>query len=137
MAHPRQKFSKYPPGYFSESSGKLFENGSHFSQNSPQNCNLGIFRGLKSKSGYFLGFSKNISDEHTYHFYIKSTPPPPWIQYIRVRTVYNVVDMLLLICDQAHMFVLRGKLVSWGRGGGGRGVCLPICSNIHTCIISV
>ena len=34
-----------------------------------------FFRGLKSKSGYFLGFSKNISDEHTYHFYIKSAPP--------------------------------------------------------------
>ena len=42
---------------------------------SPKNCNLGIFRGLKSKSGYFLGFSKKIFDEHTYHFYIKSAPP--------------------------------------------------------------
>ena len=31
-----------------------------------------FIRGLKSKSGYFLGFSKKISDEHTYHFYIKS-----------------------------------------------------------------
>ena len=35
----------------------------------------GIFGGLKSKSGYFLGFSKKISDEHTYHFNIKSPPP--------------------------------------------------------------
>ena len=34
---------------------------------------LGIFRALKSE--YFLGFSKNVSDEHTYHFYIKSAPP--------------------------------------------------------------
>ena len=48
----------------------LLENGSHFPQNSPQNCNLGIFRGLKSKSGYFRAFQK-FSDEHTYHFYIK------------------------------------------------------------------
>ena len=24
-----------------------------------------FFRGLKSKSGYFLGFSKKVSDEHT------------------------------------------------------------------------
>ena len=31
-----------------------------------------FFGGLKSKSGYFLGFSQKISDEHTYHFYIKS-----------------------------------------------------------------
>ena len=48
---------------FLGSSGKFLENGSYFSQNSPQNapknCSLGIFRGLKSKSGYFLGFSKN------------------------------------------------------------------------------
>ena len=29
---------------------------------------------LKSKSGYFLGFSKKISDKHTNHFYIKSPP---------------------------------------------------------------
>ena len=36
-----------------------------------------FFRGLKSKFGYFLGFSKIISDEHTYHFYIKSPPPGP------------------------------------------------------------
>ena len=35
-----------------------------------------FFRGLKSKSGYFLGFSKKISDEHTYHFYIKRPPSP-------------------------------------------------------------
>ena len=48
---------------FLGSSGKFLENGSP--QNSPKNCNLGIFRGLKSKSGYFLGFSKKISDEHT------------------------------------------------------------------------
>ena len=34
-----------------------------------------FFRGLKSKSGYFLGFSKRISDQHTYHFHIKSAPP--------------------------------------------------------------
>ena len=61
---------------FLGSSGKCLENRSHFSQNSPKNCNLGIFRGLKSKSGYFLGFSKKISNEHTYHFYIKSAPPP-------------------------------------------------------------
>ena len=33
-----------------------------------------FFRGLKSKSGYFLGFSKIISNEHTYHFHIKSPP---------------------------------------------------------------
>ena len=33
-----------------------------------------FFRGLKSKSGYFLGFSKKVSDEHTYHFYIESPP---------------------------------------------------------------
>ena len=30
-----------------------------------------FFRGLKSKSGYLFGFSKNIFDEHTYHFHIK------------------------------------------------------------------
>ena len=35
-----------------------------------------FFRGLKSKSGYFLGFSKKISDEHTYHFHIESAPLP-------------------------------------------------------------
>ena len=35
---------------------------------------LVFFRGLKSKSEYFLGFSKKISDEHAYHFYIKSEP---------------------------------------------------------------
>ena len=35
---------------------------------------LVFFKGLKSKSEYFLGFSKKISDEHTYHFYIKSEP---------------------------------------------------------------
>ena len=35
-----------------------------------------FFRGLKSKSGYFLWFSKKISYEHTYHFYIKNAPPP-------------------------------------------------------------
>ena len=34
-----------------------------------------FFGGLKSKSGDFLGFSKKISDEHTYHFNIKSGPP--------------------------------------------------------------
>ena len=33
---------------------------------------MGNFRGLKSKSGYFLGFSKKISDEHAYHVNIKS-----------------------------------------------------------------
>ena len=33
-----------------------------------------FFRGLKSKFRYFLGFSKKIFDEHTYHFYIKSPP---------------------------------------------------------------
>ena len=37
-----------------------------------------FFGGLKSKSGYFLGFSKKISDEHTYHFNIKS-PPGIWL----------------------------------------------------------
>ena len=43
----------------------------------PSNLQFGyFFRGLKSKSGYILGFSKKISDEHTYHFYIKSAPPP-------------------------------------------------------------
>ena len=36
------------------------KNGSHFPQNRPQNCNLGIFRALKSKSGYFLGFPKKF-----------------------------------------------------------------------------
>ena len=36
---------------------------------------LGIFRALKSKSEYFLGFFENVSYEHTYHFYIKSAPP--------------------------------------------------------------
>ena len=34
-----------------------------------------FFRGLKSKSGYFLGFSKKNFREYTYHFYIKSPPP--------------------------------------------------------------
>ena len=62
--------------------GKFLENGSDFSKNNPQNCNLGIFRGLKSKSGYFLGFPKKISDEHTYHFYIKSAPRGELISYI-------------------------------------------------------
>ena len=45
---------------FLGSSGKFLENESHFSQNSRQNCNLGVFRGLKSKFGYFLGFSKKF-----------------------------------------------------------------------------
>ena len=35
-----------------------------------------FFRGLRPKSGDFLGFSKIISDEHTYHFYIKNPVPP-------------------------------------------------------------
>ena len=60
---------------FLESSGKILENERHFSQNSPKNCNLGIFGGLKSKSGYFLGSSKKISDENTYYFYMKSASP--------------------------------------------------------------
>ena len=68
------RVKNYDFGIFLGSSGKFLENGSHFSQNNPKNCNLGIFRGLKSKSGYFLGFSEKISDEHTYHFYIKSAP---------------------------------------------------------------
>ena len=38
-----------------------------------------FFRSLKSKSEYFLGFSKKFSDEHTYHFYIKSDPPGFWL----------------------------------------------------------
>ena len=29
---------------------------------------------LKSKSEHFLGFSKEVSDEHTCHFYINSAP---------------------------------------------------------------
>ena len=33
-----------------------------------------FFMGLKTVSGCFLGFSKTISDEHTYHLYIKSPP---------------------------------------------------------------
>ena len=33
-----------------------------------------FFRALKSE--YSLGFSKKVSDEHTYHFYIKSAPLP-------------------------------------------------------------
>ena len=33
-----------------------------------------FLRDLKSKSGYFLGFPKKNSDEHTYHFNIKSAP---------------------------------------------------------------
>ena len=49
---------------FLGSSGKFLENGSHFSQNSsqnsPKNCNFGIFKGLKSKSEYFKGFSKKF-----------------------------------------------------------------------------
>ena len=36
--------------------------------------NLSIFRALKSE--YLLGFSRKVSEEHTYHFYIKSAPPP-------------------------------------------------------------
>ena len=39
--------------------------------------NLGIFRALKSED--FLGFSKKVPDEHTYHFYIKSPPPGFWL----------------------------------------------------------
>ena len=35
-----------------------------------------ILRDLKSKSGYFLGFFKQISDEHTYYFCIKGALPP-------------------------------------------------------------
>ena len=38
---------------------------------------FGYFRALKSE--YFLGFSKNVSDEHTYHFYIKSAPLGFWL----------------------------------------------------------
>ena len=38
-----------------------------------------FFRALKSKSEYFLGFSKQVSDEHTYHFYVKSASPGFWL----------------------------------------------------------
>ena len=34
-----------------------------------------FFRTSRQLFGYFLGFSKNVSDEHTYHFCIKSSPP--------------------------------------------------------------
>ena len=63
--------------FFGGFSGKFLENGRHFSQNSPQNCNLGIFRGFnKIKIWVFLGFSKKkISDEHTYHFTMEVPPP--------------------------------------------------------------
>ena len=38
----------------------------------------GIFWVLRQQFAEFLEFSKKISDEHTYQFYIRSpTPPPP------------------------------------------------------------
>ena len=51
-----------------------------------------FFRGLKSKSGYFLGFSKKISDEHTYHFYIKSTPAPPGDKQANCSRIKSVLQ---------------------------------------------
>ena len=33
-----------------------------------------FFRILHQQFGYFLGFSKKVSNEHTYHFCIKSSP---------------------------------------------------------------
>ena len=35
-----------------------------------------FFRILHQQFGHFLGFTKNVSDEHTYHFCIKSSPSP-------------------------------------------------------------
>ena len=34
-----------------------------------------IFLDIAPTIGVFLGFSKNVSDEYTYHFCIKSPPP--------------------------------------------------------------
>ena len=34
-----------------------------------------FLRILRQHIGYFLRFSKNVSDEHTYHFCLKSPPP--------------------------------------------------------------
>ena len=53
------------------------ENGSHFSQNSPQNCNLGIFRGFKIKIWVFFKVIQKNFRRASYHFYIKSAPPSP------------------------------------------------------------
>ena len=36
-----------------------------------------IFEDIAPTIWVFLGFSKNVSDEHTYHFCIKSSSPPP------------------------------------------------------------
>ena len=46
---------------FLGSSGKFLENGSHFSQNSPKNCNLDISGGFKIKIWVFLGLPENFS----------------------------------------------------------------------------
>ena len=43
-----------------------------------------FFRGLKSKSGYFLGFSKKISEEHTYHFNVKSPQPRAYKSALKI-----------------------------------------------------
>ena len=56
-----------------------------------------FFRGLKSKSGYFLGFSKKISDEHTYHFYIKSPPPRDIHQQILLAKFHENPSQLGLV----------------------------------------
>ena len=37
------RVKNYDFGIFLGSSGKFLENGSHFSQNNPKNCNWGIF----------------------------------------------------------------------------------------------
>ena len=75
-----------------------------------------FFRGLKSKSGYFLGFSKKISDEHTYHFYIKSAPPPPPRSESILGTYYR--DSL---CAQRLPGVTQSSLVSlWTDQSGKR-----------------
>ena len=72
-----------------------------------------FFRGLKSKSGYFLGFSKKISDELTYHFYIKTAPPPgirtPPLRFSDdqfaplIQKILNKIEKTVLL-DQFYTF---------------------------------
>ena len=69
-----------------------------------------FFRGLKSKSGYFLGFSKKISNEHTCHFFIKS-PPPGICPFINTRLLVPLLE--LTSCKVLAFVVLRHKSINF------------------------
>ena len=49
---------------------------------------FGYLLGVKIKIWVFFRVFQKISDEHTYHFYIKSAPPPP------PRSLTNCVQFL-------------------------------------------